>query len=243
MTADGAAEAYKASLDDPAGFWASEADRYHWQTPFDESNVYSANFKKGAGPIAARWFEDGATNIAYNCLDRQVGQASVTSSASSRREMMKGRRRRYNRRARTYAEALERRRTRGGAAGPGRQEGRPRRVIYADGPRARHRHARVRAHRRRAHGGLRRLLARLARVAHRQRWFACGVLSLFCPSPRHGRRSAARPAGATCVIAADGVRRGGKVIDLWGIAKDALASVFARGVLFALLLRGRRAAV
>ena len=37
-------------------------------------------------------------------------------------------------------------------------------------------------------------------------------------------------AGATCVIAADGVRRGGKVIDLWGIAKDALASVFC-GVL------------
>ena len=35
-------------------------------------------------------------------------------------------------------------------------------------------------------------------------------------------------AGATCVIAADGVRRGGKVIDLWGIAKDALASVFLR---------------
>jgi acyl-coenzyme A synthetase/AMP-(fatty) acid ligase len=36
------------------------------------------------------------------------------------------------------------------------------------------------------------------------------------------------PAGATCVIAADGVRRGGKVIDLWGIAKDALASVRSR---------------
>ena len=35
-------------------------------------------------------------------------------------------------------------------------------------------------------------------------------------------------AGATCVIAADGVRRGGMVIDLWGIAKDALASVFLR---------------
>ena len=35
LTADGAAEAYKASLDDPSGFWASEADRYHWQTPFD----------------------------------------------------------------------------------------------------------------------------------------------------------------------------------------------------------------
>jgi len=52
------------------------------------------------------------------------------------------------------------------------------------------------------------------------------------------------PAGATCVIAADGVRRGGKVIDLWGIAKDALASVRSRGPpFFALLLRGRRAAV
>ena len=72
MTADGAAEAYKASLDDPSGFWAAEADRYHWQTPFDRNNVYSANFKRSAGPIAARWFEDGATNIAYNCLDRQV---------------------------------------------------------------------------------------------------------------------------------------------------------------------------
>ena len=37
------------------------------------------------------------------------------------------------------------------------------------GPRARHRHARVRADWGRAHGRLRRLLARLARVAHRER--------------------------------------------------------------------------
>ena len=170
LTADGAAEAYKASLDDPSGFWASEADRYHWQTPFDRSNVYSANFKRSAGPIAARWFEDGATNIAYNCLDRQVeaglgdklcfiaernDEGETSSLTTGDLHLRRG--------PRGDEEA------RGGLAGQGRQEGRPRRFIHADGPRARHRHARVRADWGRAHGRLRRLLAGLARVAHRQR--------------------------------------------------------------------------
>ena len=48
-------------------------------------------------------------------------------------------------------------------------------------------------------------------------------------------RVAHRERGRDVCIAADGVRRGGKVIDLWGIAKDALASVFC-GVLVLFVL-------
>ncbi len=204
LTADGAAEAYKASLDDPSGFWASEADRYHWQTPFDRSNVYSANFKRSAGPIAARWFEDGSTNIAYNCLDRQVeaGLGDKLCFIAERND--EGETSPLQPETYTYAEALEE--TKKLAA-----------ALRAKGVKKGDRVALFMP-----------MVPELAIAM-----LACARIGavhtvVFGGFSRDSLASRIASAGATCVIAADGVRRGGKVIDLWGIAKDALASVFLR---------------
>ena len=59
---------YRASLADPEGFWAEEGKRIHWFKPF--SRVKNTAF--GPGEVAIRWFEDGTTNVAYNCLDRHL---------------------------------------------------------------------------------------------------------------------------------------------------------------------------
>ena len=216
LTADGAAEAYKASLDDPSGFWASEADRYHWQTPFDRNNVYSANFKRSAGPIAARWFEDGATNIAYNCLDRQVeaGLGDKLCFIAERND--EGETSPLQPETYTYAEALEE--TKKLAA-----------ALRARGVKKGDRVALFMP-----------MVPELAIAM-----LACARIGavhtvVFGGFSRDSLASRIASAGATCVIAADGVRRGGKVIDLWGIAKDALASVFLRRPFYFCPLRHRR---
>mgnify|MGYP001258553179 CR=1 FL=1 len=244
LTADGAAEAYKASLDDPSGFWASEADRYHWQTPFDRSNVYSANFKRSAGPIAARWFEDGATNIAYNCLDRQVeaGLGDKLCFIAERND--EGETSPLQPETYTYAEALEETKKLAAALrARGVKKGDRVALFMPMVPElaiAMLACARIGAVHTVVFGGFSRdsLASRIASAGS----LAASFL-YFCP--RRGTiDERGTSAGATCVIAADGVRRGGKVIDLWGIAKDALASVRSRRPpFFALLLRGRRAAV
>ena len=69
------------------------------------------------------------------------------------------------------------------AEGQRRQEGRPRHHLPADDPRGGLRHAGLRAHRRRAFGGVRRLLARQPRRAHRR---------LRLQVHHHGRRGRAR---------------------------------------------------
>ena len=65
-TAEKVKAEYKLSVSDPGAFWAVEAMQYHWETPFDPSNVYSANFKRSEGPIFAEWFAGGTTNVCYN---------------------------------------------------------------------------------------------------------------------------------------------------------------------------------
>ncbi|KAH8045283.1 synthetase [Aureococcus anophagefferens] len=62
ITADEVAARYEKSVSDPGAFWAEEASRYHWETPFDASNVFSANFKRSEGEIA-KWFDGGTTNL------------------------------------------------------------------------------------------------------------------------------------------------------------------------------------
>src|ERR1044071_3756659 len=59
---------YQASLADPDAFWAEEAKRIHWfQEP---TRIKNTNF--GPGDVSIRWFEDGTTNVAYNCTDRHL---------------------------------------------------------------------------------------------------------------------------------------------------------------------------
>jgi acetyl-CoA synthetase len=59
---------YEASIRDPEAFWREHGDRIDWFTPY--SRVKNATF--GPGEVSIRWFEDGVTNAAYNCVDRHL---------------------------------------------------------------------------------------------------------------------------------------------------------------------------
>ena len=60
--------AYKASIADPDGFWKKEAARLDWMTPF--TKVKNTSFD--AADLHIKWFEDGALNVAANCIDRHL---------------------------------------------------------------------------------------------------------------------------------------------------------------------------
>jgi acetyl-CoA synthetase len=61
-------EMYHRSVDDPDAFWAAEAKRIDWITPF--SKVKNTSF--AAPDVSIRWFEDGALNVSANCVDRHL---------------------------------------------------------------------------------------------------------------------------------------------------------------------------
>ncbi len=55
---------YERARRDPEGFWAEAAEELHWFRRWDQTLEWN--------PPYARWFIDGRTNIAYNCLDRHL---------------------------------------------------------------------------------------------------------------------------------------------------------------------------
>ena len=60
-------EMYEQSVNDPAGFWAAQAEEFlHWDKPWD--NVLDWDYSKGH----IRWFEGGRLNACYNCVDRHL---------------------------------------------------------------------------------------------------------------------------------------------------------------------------
>ncbi len=63
-------EMYARSLKDPNAFWAEQAKRIHWTKPFHK--VKNTSF--GPGDVSIKWFEDGVTNVAYNCIDRHLAK-------------------------------------------------------------------------------------------------------------------------------------------------------------------------
>jgi acetyl-CoA synthetase len=61
-------ETYAASLSDPAGFWAEQAQRLDWmKTP---TRIRNVNF--AFGEVSIKWYEDGTLNVAANCIDRHL---------------------------------------------------------------------------------------------------------------------------------------------------------------------------
>jgi hypothetical protein len=50
---------------DRLSFWAEQANRLSWDTPFTEVLDWS-------GAPFAKWFIGGTLNVAYNCVDRHV---------------------------------------------------------------------------------------------------------------------------------------------------------------------------
>src|SRR6202046_2113968 len=59
---------YAQSLADPNGFWAEQAKRLHWMKHF--TKVKDTSF--APNNVSIKWFEDGALNVAYNCIDRHL---------------------------------------------------------------------------------------------------------------------------------------------------------------------------
>ncbi len=74
VDATGYAEKYARSLTDPDGFWREEAQRLNWIKPF--SVVQNSSFHEA--DFGIKWFEDGALNIAANCLDRHLATRGDT---------------------------------------------------------------------------------------------------------------------------------------------------------------------
>lgn len=60
-------EMYKQSVENPEAFWDEHGKRIDWFKPY--TKVKNSSFD---GNVDIRWFEDGTTNVAYNCLDRHL---------------------------------------------------------------------------------------------------------------------------------------------------------------------------
>ncbi|MGY4709781.1 acetate--CoA ligase [Mycolicibacterium sp. CBM1] len=63
--ANATAELYERAEADRLAFWAEQANRLSWATPFSEVLDWSQ------APFA-KWFVGGKLNVAYNCVDRHV---------------------------------------------------------------------------------------------------------------------------------------------------------------------------
>jgi acetyl-CoA synthetase len=63
--ANATAEMYDAAEKDRLAFWAEQAERLAWETPFTDVLDWSE------APFA-KWFVGGKLNVAYNCVDRHV---------------------------------------------------------------------------------------------------------------------------------------------------------------------------
>ncbi len=59
---------HQQALEDPETFWAAQARRLHWFTPFTE--VRDCHY--GHRQVRIRWFADGALNACHNCIDRHL---------------------------------------------------------------------------------------------------------------------------------------------------------------------------
>jgi acetyl-CoA synthetase len=54
-------------LVDPEKFWGKHGKRIDWFKPY--TKVKNTSFK---GKVSIKWFEDGVTNVSYNCIDRHL---------------------------------------------------------------------------------------------------------------------------------------------------------------------------
>src|ERR1044072_3059038 len=69
---------YERSLKDPNGFWAEEAKRLHWY----KAPTKIKNTSYAPDNVSIKWFEDGVTNVAYNCIDRHLPKPAKQTAIS-----------------------------------------------------------------------------------------------------------------------------------------------------------------
>ncbi len=135
----------------PDGFWREQAARIDWIKPFTKVK----NVSWDPDNLFIKWFEDGTLNVAANCIDRHLPKRGRPD-----RDHL-GRRRSQRHPSTSPIRSCT---TRSAASpmcceGARRQERRPRHHLSADDPGSGLRDAGLRAHRRGAFGGVRRLLA------------------------------------------------------------------------------------
>ena len=58
---------YEESVENPDKFWGKHGKRIDWFKPY--TKVKNTSFK---GKVSIKWFEDGQTNVSYNCIDRHL---------------------------------------------------------------------------------------------------------------------------------------------------------------------------
>ncbi|WP_353185698.1 acetate--CoA ligase [Bosea sp. (in: a-proteobacteria)] len=61
-------EMYAASIKDPDKFWGEHGRRIDWFKPY--AKLRNVSYKPGE--VSIKWYEDGTTNVAYNCVDRHL---------------------------------------------------------------------------------------------------------------------------------------------------------------------------
>ena len=61
---------YASSASTPDAFWAEHGKRIDWIKPF--TKVKNTSFEPGE--VSIKWFEDGTTNVAMNCIDRHLAR-------------------------------------------------------------------------------------------------------------------------------------------------------------------------
>jgi len=64
---------YRESIDQPDQFWSRVANELHWFKKWDKVLDWNLPY--------AKWFVGGKTNIAYNCLDRQIAAGRGNKAA------------------------------------------------------------------------------------------------------------------------------------------------------------------
>ena len=139
------------------GFWARQAQtELRWHKPF------SVTLDDSQAPNY-RWFTDGELNVSYNCLDVHLEERGHKTAVTFVGEPGDVRHVSYRE---LHADVC---RFANGLSSLGVKAG-DRVVIYMPhDARGRHRHARLRAHRRHPLGGVRRLLGAVAQGSHRRR--------------------------------------------------------------------------
>ena len=151
-------EMYQRSVKDPNGFWGEQAKRIDWIRPFHK--VKNTSF--GPGDVSIKWFEDGTLNAAYNCIDRHLPkrakQTAIIWEGDDPKDSKHITYQELHDEVCRMANILRNRNV---------EQGRPRHHLHADDPGGGLRDAGLRADRRGAFGGVRRLLAGLARRPHR----------------------------------------------------------------------------
>jgi len=61
-------EMYERSVKDPDGFWGEHGKRIDWIKPYTKVK----NTSYDPHNVSIKWFEDGTTNVAMNCIDRHL---------------------------------------------------------------------------------------------------------------------------------------------------------------------------